>query len=92
MLLSEAKLATRFMYDYHFYHHVSTAYTQKLRASFIDQLRSAAPRFIIEIHTDKPWVSGVDSTREFPELGTFLDDHYEVAFRGDGYCIYERET
>ncbi len=92
MLLSEAKLATRFMYDYHFYHHVSSAYTLRLRESFMGQLHEAAPRFIIEVHEDKPWVSGVDTTREFPELRMFLEGYYEVVYRGDGYHIYEQKA
>jgi hypothetical protein len=91
MLLSEAKLATQFMYDYHFYHHVSSVYTQRLREKFIQQLRNAAPRFIIEVVTDKPWVSGVDTTREFPDLRKFLDERYEIAFKGNGYLIYEQK-
>lgn len=91
MLISEAKLATRFMYDYHFYHHVSSPYILKLRANFIEQLRKARPRFIIEVHTNKPWVSGVDSTREFPELREFLFNYYKIAFNGNGYLIHERK-
>ncbi len=96
MLLAEAKLATRFMYDYHFYHHISSPFIQGLRKSFISQLRKAPPRFIIAVLASKPhvspWVSGIDSTREFPELRQFLADYYTVAFEGDGYLIYERMT
>ena len=90
MLLAEAKLATRFMYDYHFYHHVSSPVIQELRKLFIGQLRRASPRFVIEVFTKKPWVSGVNSTRSFPELRRFLGAHYTVAFQGNGYLIYER--
>ena len=92
MLLAEAKLATRFIYDCHFYHHISSTYTQKLRESFIEQLHETTPRFIIEISTRKPWVSGIDTTREFPKLKDFLDDYYKIAFKGDGYLIYEQEN
>ncbi len=90
MLLAEAKLSTQFMYDFHFYHHVSSPFIQELRQSFISQLRKTSPRFIIEVHTNKQWVSGIDSTREFPELRKFLDDYYAMAYEGDGYLIYER--
>jgi hypothetical protein len=90
MLLAEAQLATRFMYDYHFYHHVSLSFVQELRQSFIDQLRKASPRFIIEVHTRKP--SGIDSKGSFPALHNLLDAHYTVAFEGNGYLIYERAT
>jgi hypothetical protein len=90
MLLAETKLATQFMFDYQFYHHVSLPYVQELRQSFISQLHKASPRFIIDVQTDKPWVSGIDSTREFPKLREFLDDYYTVAYKGNGYLIYER--
>jgi len=92
MLIAHARLATRFMYDYHFYHEVSSDYTQKLRGQFIKQLSQAMPRFIIEVETRKPWVSGLDTTREFPELKIFLSSYYEIGFHGDGYLIYERDT
>jgi 4-amino-4-deoxy-L-arabinose transferase-like glycosyltransferase len=90
MLLAEAQLATPFMADYVFYHHVSSACVQGLRQTFMSQLRTASPRFIIEVLTNKPWVSGIDTTREFPELRQFLDDDYAVAYEGDGYLIHER--
>jgi hypothetical protein len=91
MLLAEAKLATHFMYDYHFYHHVSSPYIQELRHSFIRQLHKASPRFIVEVYArDKPWVSGIDTTREFPELSQYLYYCYSVAHEGNGYRIYER--
>jgi len=92
MLLSEARLATTFMYDYHFYHHISEPLINKLRSSFIDQLQTARPKFVISVETNKPWVSGLDSTRSFPELEELLKDHYVAAFRGDGYVIYERRA
>lgn len=90
MLLAEAKLATQFMADYVFYLHVSSPCVQGLRQAFMGQLRKASPRFIIEVLTNKPWVSGIDTTREFPELRQFLDDSYTVAYQGDGYLIHER--
>ncbi len=90
MLLAEAKLPTKFMYDVQFYHHVSSPYTQELRKEFISQLSAQPPRFIIEIQTYKYWVSGIDTTREFPELHKFLNENYLVANEGDGYLIYER--
>lgn len=90
MLLAEARLATRFLYGYHFYHHVSSPVVQSLRDSFIGQLRASPPRFVIEVYEDKPWVSGIDAAHEFPEWERFLRAHYAPAFEGDGYVIYER--
>jgi hypothetical protein len=90
MLLSRVELATEFMYDYHFYHHISSPFTRNLRQVFLEQLRQAAPRFIIEIQKQKPWISGIDSSQSFPELTDYLKTYYSVATGGDGYIIHER--
>ena len=91
MLIAEAPLATRFMYDYHFYHHVSNPFIRSLRGEFMAQLARAHPRFIIEVQINKPRVWGVDTTRSFPELESFVARNYRVAFQGDGYRIHELE-
>ena len=49
MLLANAKLATKYMYDYHFYHHISRDYIQKLRDDFIEELKKSNPRYLISI-------------------------------------------
>jgi len=90
MLIARAELATSFYYDVPFYHHVSNEYVQQLRQRFIGELTAASPRFIIQVETDKPWVSGEDTTREFRELHVILDTRYRVALEGNGYRIYER--
>ncbi len=66
MLIARAQLATRFVYDFHFYHHISSPYIQGLRGQFIESMKETRPRFVIQITADdKPWVSGPDTTREF---------------------------
>ena len=85
-----AGLATRFVYDFHFYHHVSRPYIQRLRSLFLEELRRSRPRFIVQITAaDKHWVSGPDTTREFPELHALLDADYGVVASGKGYVIHE---
>jgi hypothetical protein len=90
MLLAHAPLATRFLYDYQFYHHVGNPYIQQLRAEFIGQLQSSRPRFVVQVETEKPWVRGDGTTREFPELQAFLDANYRTATQGAGWRILER--
>lgn len=91
LLLAEAPLATRYMYDYHFYHHVSSAQNQKLRADFLRRLESSRPRFVIEVPGDeKPWVTGVDTSRSFEPLHVWLDRHYRVRLQRSAYVIFER--
>ncbi len=84
MLLAEARLSTRFLYDYHFYHHISSPYIKQLKKSFISHLRHTSPRFIIAVKEGKPWVSGIGTTRKFPELQQVLAEDYTLAIFRDG--------
>lgn len=91
MLLARAQVATSFVYDFHFYHHVSEPTIQSLRERFIRELTAAPPQFIIEVTAvDKPWVHGEDTTRDFPALRQFIAASFRLAEEGDGYIIYER--
>jgi len=90
MLETRARIATPYVFDFYFYHHVSNPYIQKLRANFMTDLQTANPRFVVEVTAiDKPWISGADTSREFPELRAFLDENYSIAIRKDDYTIYE---
>lgn len=90
LLLARAPLGTRFLYNYHFYHHVSSPYIQQLRAEFVDQLKTREPRFVIEF--DRRWsrIRGVDTSSEFRELEALLERDYEVVREGEGYSVLER--
>jgi hypothetical protein len=91
MLETRAPIATPFVFDFYFYHHVSEPYIQNLRMEFLNDLKASLPRFIVEVTAiDKPWVSGEDTSREFPELRTFLDENYSITIQKDDYVIYER--
>ncbi len=90
MLETRAHIATPYVFDFYFYHHVSHPYIQSLRADFMNELQLASPRFIVEvIAADKPWVTGPDTSREFPELRAFLNENYSVTIQKDDYVIYE---
>jgi hypothetical protein len=89
MLMSEARLATPFVYDFHFYHDISNGYIQELRRRFISALRQSRPRFIVQIvGLDKPWVRGEDTTIEFEELKSLIANNYDAVSAGAGYVIY----
>ncbi len=91
MLETRAPLATTYVFDFYFYHHASTPYIQSLRADFMKQMRKKNPRFIVEVTAiDKPWISGEDTTREFPELREFLNKNYSIEVEKDDYLIYKR--
>jgi hypothetical protein len=90
MLETRAPIATSYVFDFYFYHHISNPYIQSLRADFMAQLQESKPRFIIEVTSiDKPWVSGEDTSREFPELRAFLNENYSVTMEREDYIIYE---
>ncbi|MBI5944951.1 MAG: hypothetical protein HY864_11330 [Chloroflexi bacterium] len=90
MLETRARIATPYVFDFYFYHHVSTPYIQSLRADFMNDLQANPPRFVIEVTAiDKPWVSGADTSREFPELRAFLNENYFATIQKDDYVIYE---
>jgi hypothetical protein len=91
MLLAEAELATRFMYDFHFYHHIDSPYIAALRTEFLGQIRSAPPRFVIEIIRDKPWVRGANTARSFPDLSQVLKEKYWVGDKDPYFIIYVRK-
>jgi hypothetical protein len=90
MLETRTPIATPYVFDFYFYHHVSNPYIQSLRMDFMNQLQSASPRYIVEVTAiDKPWVSGEDTSRDFPELHAFLSEYYSVTIEKDDYTIYE---
>ena len=91
MLIANALPATYYYFDVQFYHHLSHAYPHQARARFMSELNQSHPRFIIEITgDDKPWVSGTDTTREFPELRAFIETGYKPVVKDEGYVIYEK--
>ena len=72
MLISEAQIATRFVYAFSFYHHISSRYIKDLRREFIAALHRAKPRFIIKMENGFPWVHGLDTTKDFADLDRFI--------------------
>jgi len=91
MLEARAPIATSYVFDFYFYHHISEPYIQSLRSDFMDELQTAVPRFIIEVTAvDKPWISGEDTSRDFPELRVFLNEKYSVTMEREDFIIYER--
>ena len=92
MLIARARPATEFIYDFHFYHHVSNPYIQELRRRFLAEMRSAKPRFVIQFTSDvKPWPNGSDTSRQFPELQQYLEANYLPCQKTPDYVLWERK-
>jgi hypothetical protein len=90
MFDARALLATRFMYDFHFYHHVDAPYIARLRRQFLRQLAATRPRFVIQVFGGRPWPTGPGTTDDFPRLREVLDSEYRVVREGETYRILER--
>ena len=88
MLIAKVKIASRFLHNYHFYHHVSDPFIQELRRRLIEDLEQTRPRFVIHWH--RVHVSGEDTTDKFLRLDDFLRANYRVALQRDNYRILER--
>ncbi len=90
MLIAKAPTATPFLYNYHFYHHISEPYIQQLRQRLLQGLRTSKPRFIVEVTaSERP--SGKDTTMAFKLLNELLEHHYFIVQHGTGYRIYQRK-
>jgi hypothetical protein len=91
MLLARAPLATRFMYDFHFYHHVNNPRIAGLRKEFLRELEAARPRYIVNVFGyDKPWPWGPGTTDSFPGLQEYVERHYTTVKMGATHQILER--
>ncbi len=89
LLIARAEIATPFIYDFHFYHHVSTDYIQGLRRRLIAGLEQSRPRFVIR-GKKGPFPKGEDTSLRFAELDRFLADGYRLAVDNSAYAIFER--
>jgi len=89
LLTLRVPIATRYLHDFYFYHHVSHPYIQALRRDFIASLEADLPRFVVEV-TAKPAPWGPGTSIEFPELRAILRERYAVVDAGDGFTLYER--
>ena len=91
MLISKAKIATPFIYDFHFYHHLSNPYILNLRREFISHLRKSNPKYIIQIFANRPWPYGKDTDSNFDNLIDYINSSYSPAVERREYIIYVRK-
>ncbi len=87
MLIAEVPLATPYIYDYYFYHHISEPTIQAMRADFLVALENEMPRLIVE-NQNKARVSGPNTTTEFPALRQFMNANYELVHETADFQIY----
>ena len=89
LLMTEARIATPFLYDFYFYHHVSTRYVQSLRRRLIDDLDRARPALVVDTDNQRLF-DGPDTTTQFAALADWLRRHYRAVAANSDFVIYER--
>jgi hypothetical protein len=80
---------TRFLYDFHFYHHVDAPMIQRLRAELVRDLAARPPALVVVWQAGWP-SGGYERLDTFPALKTWLGERYAIAHQGDGYRIYAK--
>jgi hypothetical protein len=89
MLLARVPLATRFLYDFHFYHHTDDPFIRALRGELIAALEFERPRFVVE-SSRLAWRPRGLRTSGFPELDALLERHYRTVYTGNRLTVRER--
>jgi hypothetical protein len=88
LLRTEHPIGTRFLYDYHFYHHVQTPTIQKLRAEFVAEMVACRVPYVLEVRRRfKDVMSGVGTSDHFDALDRLLDERYESVHEGKIYRL-----
>jgi hypothetical protein len=82
---------TRFMYDFHFFHHVDDARIEALRAEFLTGLTTGRPAAVVVLEEGWPDPS-YRRLDAFPALRRLLIESYTVAVEGPGYRIYAQRS
>ena len=80
---------TRFLYDFHFFHHPDAPMIQRLRDELMRDLRARRPVLVVLWEAGWP-ASGYERVDAFPALRTWLATDYHLARQGDGYRIYAK--
>lgn len=89
MMLNRNRLATRFMYNFHFAHTVSHPVNAGLRSTLMRELSQNPPEgLLIGLKSTK--VHGLDVSYDFPELEAFKSSNYELVTETDWFQLYRR--
>ena len=89
LLRSRLRQPTRFVYDFHFYHHVDAPMVQRLRDELMRDLTRRPPRLVVVCEGGWP-AGGYERLDGFPALKGWLVTTYELASAGDGCRIYAK--
>jgi hypothetical protein len=80
---------TRFLYDFHFFHHAGDPRIQALRAELAAGLAAHPPAAVVVLEESWPAL-GYDRLAAFPELVQLVERSFPVAVSGPGYRIHAK--
>ena len=80
---------TRFLYDFHFFHHADDPRIRALRAELIAGLAAHPPVAVVVLEESWP-EPGYGRLAAFPELAQLLERAYPLAVSGPGYRIHAK--
>ena len=80
--------ATRFLYDFHFFHDAGHPTIERFRDEFVRALSARPPRFVVVFA--QGWPEGkLDRITRFAALNAFLETNYRAVHRRPAYLILE---
>jgi hypothetical protein len=82
---------TRFVYDFHFFHHAADPRIRALRAELIAGLTAGRPAAVVVLEESWPEL-GYERLAAFPELARTLERSFTLAVAGRGYRIYAKRS
>ena len=80
---------TRFLYDFHFFHHTETPMIGHLRTELVEGLLAHRPALIVLCEYGWP-AGGYERIERFPALLDLLGTRYRLDREGPGYRIYAK--
>jgi hypothetical protein len=85
--VAPGRTATRFLYDFHFFHHADDPRIRALRAELVAGLAARRPAAVVVLEESWPEI-GYDRLAAFPELAQVLERSFTLAVTGPGYRIH----
>jgi hypothetical protein len=80
---------TRFLYDFHFFHHADDPRIRALRAELVAGLTTHPPAAVVVLEESWPAL-GYGRLATFPELAQLLERSFPLAVSGPGYRIHAK--
>ncbi len=91
LLRLELRQPTRFIYDFHFFHHQDDPRIRALRAELMAGLAAHPPAAVVVLEESWPEL-GYGRLAMFPELAQALEHAFPLAVTGPGYRIHAKRS